>query len=227
MMNKKLWLIQAPQIAIIGFIFLNILAMLTYPGGILHDTSTIGYSFFNNFLSDLGRFISWGGSHNFYSQLFFNSAMIMAGFIFSVYFFNLRYIFNLESGLLFWISIIGTTAGVFGGISMAGVGLTPSDLYFSAHLDFAHWLFRFFFIASLCYTIIILKTDLIENKYVSGFFLFAILILSYILFSEFGPNARESITTLRMQVVAQKSILLCFILAVYIQTKGLHFLLDE
>ena len=83
-MNKKLWLIQAPQIAIIGFIFLNILAMLTYPGGILHDTSTIGYSFFNNFLSDLGRFISWGGSHNFYSQLFFNSAMIMAGFIFSV-----------------------------------------------------------------------------------------------------------------------------------------------
>jgi len=30
-----------------------------------------------------------------------------------------------------------------------------------------------------------------------------------------------------MQVVAQKSILLCFILAVYIQTKGLHILLDE
>ena len=68
---------------------------------------------------------------------------------------------------------------------------------------------------------------MIENKYVSGFFLFAILILSYILFSEFGPNARESIATLRMQVVAQKSILLCFILAVYIQTKGLHILLDE
>ena len=226
-MNKKLWLIQAPQIAIFGFIFFNIVAMLTYPGGILHDTSTLGYSFFNNFLSDLGRFISWNGSPNFYSQLFFNSAMIMAGFIFSVYFFNLRYIFNLDSGLLFWISMTGTIAGVFGGISMAGVGLTPSDLYFDAHLDFAHWLFRFFFIASLCYTIIILKTDLIENKYVSGFFLFAILILSYILFSELGPNARESITTLRMQVVAQKSILLCFILAVYIQTKGLHFLLDE
>ena len=67
-MNKKLWLIKAPQFAIIGFLIFNILAMLTYPGGTLHDSSTVGYSFFNNFLSDLGRFISWDGSHNFYSQ---------------------------------------------------------------------------------------------------------------------------------------------------------------
>jgi len=226
-MNKKLWLIKAPQFAIIGFVILNILAMLIYPGGILHDTSTSGYSFFNNFLSDLGRFISWSGAYNFYSQLFFNVAMIMAGVIFSLYFFHLRHIFNLHSGIFYWLSIIGTSAGVCGGISMAGVGLTPSDLYFSAHLEFAHWLFRFFFIASFAYTIIILKTDLIENKYVSGFFVFAILILSYIIFSEFGPNARESINTLRMQVVAQKAILFCFIIAVYIQTKGLKFLLDE
>ena len=79
----------------------------------------------------------------------------------------------------------------------------------------------------MVYTIIILKTDLIENKYVSGFFVFAILILSYIVFSEFGPDARESLSTLKMQVVAQKAILLCFIIAVYIQTKGLTFILDK
>lgn len=226
-MNQKLWLIKAPQSAIVIFLILNILAMLTYPGGILHDSSTIGYSFFNNFLSDLGRYLSWSGEHNFYSQLFFNSAMIMAGFIFSFYFWNLLHVFNLNSGILYWIAIIGTCAGVSGGISMAGVGLTPSDLYFSAHLDFAHWLFRFFFIASLFYTIIIFKTDLIANKYASGFVIFAILILAYILFSELGPDARESITTLRMQVVAQKSILFCFIIAVYIQTQGLKLILDN
>ena len=53
------------------FILLNILAMLTYPGTTLHDKSSIGYSFTNNFLSDLGRFISWSGEQNFYSNLFF------------------------------------------------------------------------------------------------------------------------------------------------------------
>ena len=79
----------------------------------------------------------------------------------------------------------------------------------------------------LFYTIIIFKTDLIANKYASGFVIFAILILAYILFSELGPDARESITTLRMQVVAQKSILFCFIIAVYIQTQGLKLILDN
>ncbi len=226
-MNKKLWLIQAPQTAIFGFIILNFLAMLTYPGGILHDSSTIGYSFVNNFLSDLGRFISWNGSHNFFANLFFNSSMIITGIIFAFYFYNLRQIFNLQSTLLSYLSIIGSFTGILGGLSMVGVGLTPSDLYFTTHLDFAHWLFRFFFIASFSYTIIILKTDLIENKYVSGFCIFAILILSYIIFSEFGPDARESLSTLKMQVVAQKAILLCFIIAVYIQTKGLTFILDK
>ena len=226
-MNKNLWLIRAPQFAIIGFIFFNILAMLTYPGGTLHDSSTIGYSFFNNFLSDLGRFITWNGSHNFYSQLFFNSVMIITGIIFSLYFIALQSIFNLTNGLLYWLSIIGTIAGIAGGYSMVGIGLTPADLYFPSHLLFAHWLFRFFFIAAACYTIIIFKTDFIDNKYVSGFFIFAILILSYIIFSEFGPNAKLNTFTLMMQVAAQKLILLCFLIAIYINTKGLESIINE
>jgi len=226
-MNKKVWLINAPQIAIIGFIVFNLLAMFTYPGGTLHDPFTLGYSFFNNFLSDLGRFNSWNQSPNFYSQLFFNLAMIKAGIVFSLYFFYLRSIFELHSGFLYWLSLVGTFSGIAGGLSMAGVGFTPSDLYFTMHINFAHWLFRFFFIASFCYTVIILKTNLIESKYVSGFFVFVIFILSYIIFSEFGPDARESIKTLGMQVVAQKAILLCFIIAVYIQTKGLQILLGN
>ena len=225
-MNKKLWLVKMPQLTIIGFVLLNILAMLAYSGGTLHNTEIIGYSFFNNFLSDLGRFISWNGNHNFYSNLFFNSSMIITGIILSIFFINLRTIFNLYKGFLYWLAIIGTIAGIAGGYSMVGVGLTPSDLYFTEHLVFAHWLFRFFFIAAICYTIIILKTDLIDNKYVLGFLIFAILIFSYIIFSEFGPDAKENISALMMQVTAQKSILLCFLIAIYINTKGLESILD-
>ena len=226
-MNKKLWLIRAPQFAIIGFIVLNILAMFTYPGGTLHNPYAVGYSFFNNFLSDLGRFISWNGSYNFYSQILFNSTMIITGIIFSFYFIALRSIFNLTNDFLYWLSIIGTIAGIAGGYSMAGVGFTPADLYFSSHLAFAHWLFRFFFIAAVCYSIIILKTDLIENKYASGFFIFAILIFSYIMFSEFGPNAKLNSYALMMQVFAQKLILFCFLTAIYINTKGLESILNK
>ena len=243
-MNKKLWLVQMPQLTIIGFVLLNILAMFIYPGGTLHNAETVGYSFFNNFLSDLGRFLSWSANadiiemnglkyipipiirHNFFSSLLFNSSMMITGIVLSMFFINLRTIFNLRRGFLYWLSIIGTITGIAGGYSMVGVGLTPSDLYFPEHLVFAHWLFRFFFIAGTCYTIIILKTDLIDNKYVLGFLIFAILIFSYIIFSEFGPDAKENISALMMQVAAQKSILLCFLIAIYINTKGLESVLD-
>ena len=89
-MNKRLWLVKAPQFSIIGFILFNIFAMLAYPGGTLDNPSILGFSFFNNFLSDLGRFNSWGQSQNFYSQLFFNSTMIIAGIVFAFFFLNLH-----------------------------------------------------------------------------------------------------------------------------------------
>jgi len=225
-MNRKNWLINFPKSTIIFFIIFNILAMLSYPGGTIHNTTTSGYSFITNFLSDLGRFISWNGNHNYFSSLFFNTSMMITGFVFSIFFIQIRYIFNIKNGLINWISIIGTICGIAGGYSMIGVGLTPSDLYFDQHVLFANWLFRFFFLSAICYTIIIYKSDLIETKYAIGYCIFAFLILFYIFLSELGPNARENMSALYLQVIAQKSILLCFIITIYSQTKGLESLVD-
>ena len=162
----------------------------------------------------------------FFSCLFFNLSMIIAGCVMIIFFWHIKNIFNHQSGLLFWISIIGTSAGVAGGCSMIGVGLTPSDLYLDFHIIFANWLFRFFFLSAICYTIIIYKSDLIETKYAIGYCIFAFLILFYIFLSELGPDARENMSALYLQVIAQKSILLCFIITIYSQTKGLESLVD-
>mgnify|MGYP001159521129 CR=1 FL=1 len=226
-MNKKSWLVYIPQRSIILFIILNILAMFSYPGGTLHDPSTFGYSFTNNFISDLGRFISFNGSQNFYSNLFFNSSMMITGFILSLFFIHIRTIFNIENSMLYWLSMIGTIAGIAGGYSMIGVGLTPADLYLDQHVIFAHWLFRFFLISAICYTIIIFKTDLIDNKYAIGYCIFAMLILSYIIISELGPSPKENMSTLMLQVVSQKAILFSFLITIYMQTKGLQSIIDE
>ena len=80
-MNRKNWLINIPRISITLFIFLNILAMITYSGTTLKDPSSIGYSFTNNFLSDLGRHMAHDEiTHNFYSSLFFNSSANLSSF---------------------------------------------------------------------------------------------------------------------------------------------------
>ena len=226
-MNKKNWLINIPQSGIIVFILLNILAMITYSGTTLHNNLSAGYSFTNNFLSDLGRYMTYNGGNNFFPCLFFNSAMLIAGTVIIIFFWNIETIFNRHSGIFYWITMIGTSAGIAGGYSMIGVALTPADLYLDSHILCAHWLFRFFVIAAVCYTIIIFKSELIANKYAIGYCVFACLILLYILVSELGPDPREQMFALQFQVIAQKSILLCFLATIYFQTKGLEPIIDK
>ena len=60
-----------------------------------------------------------------------------------------------------------------------------------------------------------------------GYCIFTGLILLYILVSELGPDPRSNMMALQFQVVAQKSILFCFLITIYIQTKGLALIIDE
>ena len=49
LINKRAMLVLIPRIATAIFILLQIVGMIVYPGGTLHDVSTEGYSFTNNF----------------------------------------------------------------------------------------------------------------------------------------------------------------------------------
>ena len=80
------------------------------------------------------------------------------------------------------------------------------------------------------------KSKLIDNKYAIGYCIFTGLILLYILISELGPMPIEYIpggdsiknpSALIFQVVAQKSILVCFLCTIFMQTKGLASIIDR
>ena len=104
---------------------------------------------------------------------------------------------------------------------MAGVGLTPADLYLDLHIICANWLFRFFFVASLCYSMVIFRHPQFENKYAIGYLVFTFSILIYIIISELGPDPTVDLFALTLQVISQKMILLILMAAIYIQTLGL------
>jgi len=201
------------------FVILNIIAMLSYPGGTFLDDATVGYSFTRNFLSDLGRTLSYPGEVNFLSAQLFNMALILSGVVFANFYLYVRKIFIEENQRT--LALIGSFFGVLGGISLAGVGLTPADLYLELHMICATWLFRFFFVASLCYSIVIFRHSKFENKYAMGYLVFTFSILLYILISELGPSPKEVPWALTLQVVSQKMILLILMAAIYIQTMGL------
>ncbi|HCN25262.1 MAG TPA: hypothetical protein DIS65_07870 [Candidatus Marinimicrobia bacterium] len=213
------WLIELPRLVLGIFVILNIIAMLSYPGGTFLDDTTIGYSFTRNFLSDLGRTLSYPGGVNFLSSQLFNMTLILSGVVFANFYLHVRKVFTADNQRT--LALIGSFFGVLGGFSLAGVGLTPADLYLDLHMICATWLFRFFFVASLCYSIVIYRHSQIENKYAMGYLVFTFSILLYIIISELGPSPKEVPWALTLQVVSQKMILLILMGAIYIQTMGL------
>jgi len=222
--NFSLWLIELPRLALGVFIILNIIAILSYPGGTYIDHTTIGYSFMRNFLSDLGRTLSFSEEVNFLSAQLFNMSLILSGLIFVGFYLHVRKVFYANN--IRTLAFIGSFFGVLGGFSLAGVGLTPADIYLDLHIICANWLFRFFFVASLCYSVVIFRHYKFENKYAMGYLIFTFSILLYIIIVELGPDPKINQLALSIQVISQKLILFIFMAAIYIQTIGLKKLSD-
>ena len=218
--EKNICLIILPKMVLGLFIVFNLLAMFLYPGSTYLNNLSSGYSFTQNFLSDLGRTLTFSGEVNFLSSQFFNMSLILAGSVFALFYLQVRKVFTSDKQKI--LAFIGSSFGVFGGLSLAGVGLAPADLYLEIHIVCATWLFRFFFITSLCYSIVIFRHVQIENKFAAGYLVFALSILLYILVSELGPDPKISQFALVLQVVSQKIILFILMAAIYIQTLGLQ-----
>ena len=216
---KNIWLVEVPQYILVIFVILQFISMLTYSSGTFFDPLNHGYSFTRNFLSDLGRTESFSGNINFISCQIFNLSLIMAGCVFIMYFINVHNIFVLHK--YYKLAYLGSILGIMAGIALIGVGMTPSDLYLSQHVLSAKWLFRCFLGSSVCYSIIIIRSNIFKNNYAIGYMFFAFLIFSYIILSELGPDPKESELALTFQVISQKIILLVLISAVFLQTIGL------
>jgi len=208
------------------------MAMYLYPGGVYHMVAETGgslcpgescvdtkhhmegYSFFKNFLSDLGRTISHGGHNNFHSSLLFNMALTFAGITYILFYFYLGRFLKGDK-----IAALGSFCGISGAICFIGVAFTPADLFLPPHITFNLWIFRFFLVATFCYSWIIYKSKRIDNKYLIGNAIFIVSLIFYILVLTFGPTPRDP-GGLEFQAVSQKFIMFNFLASIVIQTMG-------
>ena len=216
---NTLVLTKFPLIALSLFTSFIVIGIIKYPGSTYLNNSTIGYYFFKNFLSDLGRTVTFNGVTNFYSSFFFNNALCIAGLLFSVFYYFLPKFFQQEN--FFNISIIGSIFGILSCLCFIGTGLTPADLYLDAHIFFSNYLFYLSFPATLIYSYIIIRSHKINTLYGIGYFAFAISLVSYIFILEFGPAPKESHFGLVFQATSQKIITICFVLATWMLSKGI------
>ena len=159
------------------------------------------------------------GIQNFHSSLIFNLTLLIIGITFSIFYIVLPNLFK-SSKINHSIAKIGTLFGLLGGISFIGVALTPSDLYLDMHIIFANGIFRMALATSLCFGIVIYRTNVLPSKYAFGYVFFALFLAIYIAISEFGPSSRESELAMIFQVISQKLIVVVFIFSVVYQTFG-------
>ena len=136
--HKKAWLITLPRQVIWLFVILNIIAMFLYPSGTHRDNLSSGYSFTKNFLSDLGRSITFSGEINFLSSLIFNIAMIISGGALSLFYFKVRKVFN-EDNIGHYSLSVGEAEFFGSNLWEKILTWTPIILYIGPYMDIMHW----------------------------------------------------------------------------------------
>jgi hypothetical membrane protein len=150
---------------LVGFAFygvLNVLAMFFYPGGTSSDAETIGYSFFENFFSDLGMVRTYTGEPNTLSCSLFSSALVLIGLVLMLFFLLMSTYFP-EPLLGKNLSRAGTIAGIVSGVSCIGIALTPWDRFLEMHMFFAYCLSLSFLAVALLYSAAIFRNPAYPN----------------------------------------------------------------
>ncbi len=175
----------------INFIVCTALAMLLYPGGKYNDHFSKGYSFIENFFSDLGRWHTFDGHYKWASFVLFvySMGMLAVGTIVFVRAFLQDHADRQRYPVAYYAAFIST---LLFSIFLLGVPLTPYDLALDAHMFTTRAAFIMMVPLSWSVSFLIYKHEEMPNRYIFLLFLvsFALIVYIYILF--WGPRVSEN-----------------------------------
>jgi len=203
----------------IQYLILTVITMFLYPGGTHQNHETNGYTFGENFFSDIGRTVALDGTSNLLSAGIYFWAMLCVGASTILMFVILRYIFR-EKKWVRYLSLVMTTVGIFAGTGLVGIGCAPADLILDIHLFFVYWAFSFLLAALLLLMICIYNTERFPNKYAHVLLAVNLVLAGYVALLFYGPSPYESQQGLETQVVGQKIIVYLLIIALTLQAVG-------
>ena len=198
------------------FAFAVMISILLYPGGNIHDSSQVGYSLSHNFLSDLGTYTAYSGEVNFFSSLFFNTAML--GFSLVAISFVYAPILFRASCIDFRIALLGSICIVIGSLFFSAVGLTPADLYLDIHIFVAINAPRWLAIGGILYLIVLYRSDT-KPIYLITILAFFLLVLAYAYYQFLTrDSAIDNLEKLVAQATLQKAIVLIMLSTMFVMS---------
>ena len=217
------WQVGAFRITVVVsilFFVLTTIAMLLYPGGTLINPHSHGYSFFLNFLSDLGRFSTPSGQSNLASMVLFTIALSLGALGIALFFIAFTQLFT-ASGIALWLSRLGAGCGLVASVCFLGVAGVPLDLNGRVHNLFLDTAFVSFLVAFLLIFLAVLLTPGLPRRFTGVFGAFAVVLAGYTIFLIclllFGPAAGTPTWEI-IQATGQKVIVSASILTALIQS---------
>jgi hypothetical membrane protein len=209
-------------VVLIGLLFylLITLSMLLYPGGTKADPHTQGYSFFTNFLSDLGQTESLSGQPNLASMVLFIMAMILAGIATGLFSLAFTQLFT-SSPLTNRLSHVGALCGLIAGLCLIGVGVVPEDLSSWVHNFCIYAALVVFVAAYLFYFLAVVRTKGLPKRISWVFIALGIVLVVYTIISVwvtfFGP-APGTPAWVVIQATGQKIIVYAALLGLLVES---------
>jgi hypothetical protein len=198
----------------------NLLAMLLYPGGTSLDKDVKGYSFFENFFSDLGMVRTYGGQPKMPSMVLFASALGLMGIAFILFFVLMPSYFTASRPERV-ASRIGSIAGVLAGVSCIGIAATPWDLHLRAHVIFAFGLSASFLLSVVLYLVAMLANKRYPNTYAAVFAVYAIALGAYVGLMLLGPDMGTQ-EGLKILATGQKTAIYLGMICWFVQFLGAY-----
>ena len=209
-------LIKQGYVGIFLFVVLNFISMLIYPGGTIIEPETKVYSFFYNFLSNLGESTAKNGEDNIVSAYLFNSSMLILAlsyFLFYVSYLRIQLKFNRNKILNFFsLSTI-----IISLVSFVLVAVFSADnSTFDIHVFFVKVAFRLLLIHCFVQLFIVYNSNLSKTMLISSS-IFCFVLLLFIIIMEYGPNPFLDNRSLLIQVSSQKMIVISILLYFFVQ----------
>ncbi|MBR66286.1 MAG: hypothetical protein CMC58_06265 [Flavobacteriaceae bacterium] len=209
-------LIKQGYVGIFLFVILNFISMVIYPGGTIIEPETKGYSFFYNFLSNLGESTAKNGEDNIVSAYLFNSSMLILAisyFLFYVSYLRIQLKFNRNKILNF----LSLSTIIISLVSFILVAVFSSDnSTFDIHVFFVKVAFRLLLIHCFIQLFIVYKSKLSKRMFTSSS-IFCFMLLLFIIVMEYGPNPFLDNRSLLIQVSSQKMIVISILLYFFVQ----------
>ena len=201
--------------AIAWFVLATAIAMVLFPGGTYLDRDARGYSFFGNFLSDLGMLVAWGGQSNHAgAALFIVSELIL---VLTLVLFFKAAVGVYSPGSPRRLATAGAITGLVCCAAFMGAAVLPADRFLAAHIQAAILAFRASMIAFVLFTIATARDPRFSRTAAAAWAMLTVVMVAYVGVIEWGPRPRTAFG-LTFQVTAQKIVVAVLLGVIAIQS---------